>query len=197
MSSGYWHCAIDGQQQGPFSVDQLRDMANRGKVQPNTLVWTDGMADWQPISATPLYQMLAAAPPPPPVSRAPQAAQASSMTATTEGVGFVDAVKICLSKYVDLNGRAVRSEFWYFALFVSIVSITMFLIEGAIGTRGTLSSLVNLALLLPNIAVGVRRLHDTDRSGWWYLIAFVPLVGFLALLFFFCLKGTPGRNRFG
>ena len=194
MSSGNWHCAIDGQQQGPFTVDQLREMANRGAVQPGTLVWTDGMAEWQPISATPLYQMLASSPPP--VTRAAQAQQ-SYPTTTSAGVGFADAVKICLSKYVDFTGRAVRSEYWYFTLFSFLASLVMVIIEGFIGMRGILSTLMNLALILPHLAVGVRRLHDTDRSGWWFLIMFVPLVGIIVLLYFFCQKGTDGRNRFG
>ncbi len=57
--------------------------------------------------------------------------------------------------------------------------------------------LVSLALILPSIAVGVRRLHDTDRAGWWYLLVFVPLIGFIVLIVFWCQQGTQGRNRFG
>ncbi len=188
MSSGFWHCAIDGQQQGPYSVDQLREMAQRGAIRPDTLVWTDGMADWQPINATPLYAALAGGAPAPSAGVAPPMPAAAM--ATAGGVGFVDAVKICMSKYVDFSGRASRSEFWWFFLFTIILSV----LTGWIKYVGPL---VSLAILLPSIAVGVRRLHDTDRAGWWYLLVFVPLIGFIVLIIFWCLKGTPGRNRFG
>ncbi len=192
MSSGYWHCAIDGQQQGPYSVDQLRDMASRGAVRPDTLVWTDGMAEWQPISATPLYAALAGGAPGPASRTAPPMPTTAMAVGGTgaPGVSFVDAVKICLTKYIDFSGRASRSEFWWFFLFCVVANV----LTGWIQYVGPL---VSLALLLPSIAVGVRRLHDTDRAGWWYLLVFVPLIGFIVLIVFWCQQGTQGRNRFG
>jgi uncharacterized membrane protein YhaH (DUF805 family) len=107
---------------------------------------------------------------------------------------FVTAVKTCFAKYVTFKGRAIRSEYWWFALFNVGVSVIAGLIDGS---AHILSTLVDLALLLPGIAVGVRRLHDTDRSGWWWLIVFVPFVGIVVMIVFMCLKGSEGANRFG
>ncbi|MDG4835009.1 MULTISPECIES: DUF805 domain-containing protein [unclassified Micromonospora] len=118
-------------------------------------------------------------------------------------MSFIDAVKSVLSKYVGFTGRARRSEYWWFALFTILVSIVASILDGALGldfegsTTGLIGLVASLALLLPSLAVGVRRLHDTDRTGWWLLIALVPLVGFIVLIVFFVLDSTPGTNRFG
>ena len=109
---------------------------------------------------------------------------------------FGEAIRKCLSDYATFQGRASRSEYWYFFLFVFLVSIAANVIDGAIGTE-VLGILVGLALLLPGIAVAVRRLHDRDKSGWWYLLVFLPLIGAIILLVWFVQRGTPGSNRFG
>ncbi|SCE80988.1 DUF805 domain-containing protein [Micromonospora mirobrigensis] len=117
----------------------------------------------------------------------------------------VDAVKSVFAKYATFGGRARRSEYWWFALFSWVVSILASVLDGAFGTRmgsgpsslGIIGLIVTLALLLPSLAVGVRRLHDTNRSGWWLLIVLVPLVGAIVLLVFFVMEGTRGENRFG
>jgi len=93
-----------------------------------------------------------------------------------------------LKKYADFNGRARRSEYWYFALFSTIISIVLSFVDNA----GTiyLGTIYSLAILIPSFAVGIRRMHDVDKSGWYILIPFYNLV--LA-----CTEGTPGHNRFG
>ena len=197
MAETRWHVAIDGVQHGPLTADEIRA---RGVLPDHALVWTDGMAEWQPVGATPLAGQLTAAPSSAPPPGLPQGGMARpglapTGTATAGGaapmnVGFVDAIKICLAKYIDFSGRAGRPEFWWFMLFGFILSLLT-------GWIDYLGPLVSLALLLPNIAVGVRRLHDTDRTGWWYLIAFVPLIGFIVLIVFWVQRGTEGRNRFG
>lgn len=118
---------------------------------------------------------------------------------------FSTAVKTCLSKYATFSGRAARSEYWWFFLFVVVGSLILQVLElillggfvGPDGDIGIFSSIFSLAVLLPTIAVGVRRLHDRDMSGWWYLLVLIPLIGGLILLFFFVQKGTEGPNRFG
>jgi uncharacterized membrane protein YhaH (DUF805 family) len=193
MADARWHVAIDGTQHGPLTADEIRA---RGALPATALVWTDGMADWQPVAATPLAAMLAAAPAAPAPMGAPSLAPGGPMTGAARGgpapanVGFVDAIKICFAKYIDFSGRASRPEFWWFMLFNVILAV----LTGWIDFVGPL---ISLALLLPNIAVGVRRLHDTDRAGWWYLLAFVPLIGAIVLIVFWAQKGTPGPNRFG
>lgn len=112
-------------------------------------------------------------------------------------MGFSDAVKSALSKYIVFEGRASRAEYWWFILFQIIVSIVTMVLDGLLGTVLILNSLAMLGLLLPSIMVSIRRLHDTDRSGWWLLIVLIPLIGAIVLLVFTLLKGTEGPNRFG
>jgi len=117
-------------------------------------------------------------------------------------VSFVDAIRSCFAQYVGFSGRARRSEYWYFFLFNILVNIVASILDVAIGTNwgsgsGLISLIASLALLLPGLAVAFRRLHDTDRSGWWILIGLIPLVGFIVLLVFFVMDSTPGPNRFG
>jgi uncharacterized membrane protein YhaH (DUF805 family) len=113
-----------------------------------------------------------------------------------------------LRKFADFNGRARRSEYWLFTLFAFIVSVVLSVIGNIVmgppdpsnplaGGGFILQMIWLLILLVPSLAVGVRRLHDTDRSGWWLLISFVPLVGGIVLLVFNVLDGTPGPNKFG
>ncbi len=106
---------------------------------------------------------------------------------------FMTAVK----KYAVFSGRSRRSEYWYFVLFYLLISIGLSLVEGVIGTGGVLGGIFSLALFVPSLAVGVRRLHDTDRSGWWLLIGLIPLIGAIVLIVFFVQEGTAGDNRFG
>ena len=107
-----------------------------------------------------------------------------------------------LKKYADFSGRAPRAEYWWFYLLTVVAYIVAMVLDSIIGAGGAggfglLSIVVMLGLLLPSLAAGVRRLHDTDRSGWWLLIALVPLVGAIVLLVFWVLEGTRGDNRFG
>jgi uncharacterized membrane protein YhaH (DUF805 family) len=112
---------------------------------------------------------------------------------------FSEAISSGFRNYVGFAGRASRSEFWYWMLFSVLVSIAASIIDLGLvsGNTTVLSSIWSLAAFLPSLAVGVRRLHDTDRSGWWWLICFIPLVGIIVLIVFWCLEGTPGPNRFG
>ena len=117
-----------------------------------------------------------------------------------------------LRKYADFQGRARRSEYWLWVLFIVVVSTVLNVLGGAMGggavdptnpmgayssPAGIVSLLFSLATLVPSIAVGVRRLHDTNRSGWWILIGLIPILGWLVLLVFYVLPGTVGPNKFG
>src|SRR4051812_3359841 len=117
-------------------------------------------------------------------------------------MNLVEAVRSVLSKYATFSGRARRAEYWWFVLFQVLVGIVAAILDAALGTgfgsgSGVFSLIVTLALLLPGLAVTVRRLHDTDRSGWWILIGLIPVVGAIVLIVFTVLDGTPGPNRFG
>ena len=108
-----------------------------------------------------------------------------------------------LKKYAVFGGRSRRKEYWYFVLFSLIVSLILSAIDALLGTFssstnvGLLGGIYGLAIIIPSIAVSVRRLHDIDRTGWWVLISLVPVIGTLVLLVFAVLAGTPGQNRFG
>jgi uncharacterized membrane protein YhaH (DUF805 family) len=113
---------------------------------------------------------------------------------------FTQAIASGFQNYVNFNGRAARSEFWYCFLFTVLVSIAAGLIDAALfpaSDVSPVSSLAGLALFLPGLAVSIRRLHDLDRSGWWYLLIFIPLIGLIVLLIWNCTRGTVGPNRFG
>ena len=111
-------------------------------------------------------------------------------------MGFMEAVKSCFRRYVDFQGRSSRSEYWWFILFYIIVYVVLLLAAAVVPILGILALVFVLAIILPSLAVSIRRLHDLDKSGWWILISFVPIIG-LILLYWFCLKGTDGDNRFG
>jgi len=108
-----------------------------------------------------------------------------------------------LKKYAVFDGRARRKEYWFFFLFTIIVSVILAIIDNLTGTYsaqahlGLLGGLYALGTLLPGIGVTIRRLHDTGRTGWWILIAFVPIVGGIILLIFMVLDGNPGENKYG
>ena len=110
---------------------------------------------------------------------------------------------IALKKYATFNGRSNRKEYWYFFLFNFIFAFILGLIDGVTGNinpsfgLGLLGGLYSLAVLIPGIAVGIRRLHDTDRSGWWILIILIPLVGALVYLYFMVSKGDNESNKYG
>lgn len=108
-----------------------------------------------------------------------------------------------LKKYAVFSGRARRKEYWFFVLFNIIISIVLAVIDGVTGSfspeagMGLLGGIYTLAVLIPGIAVSVRRLHDTERSGWWLLIALVPLIGAIVLLVFMAQDSKPGQNQYG
>lgn len=104
-----------------------------------------------------------------------------------------------LKKYAVFTGRATRKEYWMFFLINLVISIVLGLIErNVLGMQSApISSLYSLAVLLPSIGVGIRRLHDTNRSGWWLLIALVPLVGAIVLIVFLATDSLPGENQYG
>ncbi len=103
---------------------------------------------------------------------------------------FGESIKTCFSKYADFEGRATRSEFWWWMLFVFLASAATGIVSEV------LSGVFSLAVLLPNLAAGARRLHDTDRSGWLQLIALIPLIGWI-LLIVWCAQEGKEPNRFG
>jgi uncharacterized membrane protein YhaH (DUF805 family) len=107
-----------------------------------------------------------------------------------------------LKNYVGFSGRARRKEYWMFTLFNLIALVVMSVLDRMLGLAGEagvgiLYTVYALAVLLPSLAVSVRRLHDIDKSGWWMLLVLVPFIGAIVLLVFAVMEGTRGDNRFG
>jgi uncharacterized membrane protein YhaH (DUF805 family) len=109
-----------------------------------------------------------------------------------------------LKRYAEFNGRSRRKEYWMFTLYNSVIFVVLYLaglltmMKGSIAAVFFVLAIVYwLAVLVPSLAVSIRRLHDIDKSGWFLLVGFIPLVGGIVLLIFVCLDGTPGDNRFG
>ncbi|HLK23279.1 MAG TPA: DUF805 domain-containing protein [Caulobacteraceae bacterium] len=119
-------------------------------------------------------------------------------------MNFTQAITSNFRRYVDFNGRSARSEFWWWALFTFLIGCVFALLEIIVGGPTSsmygpvvgLSYLVDLGLFLPGLAVAIRRLHDTNRSGWWYLLV-LTIVGIIPLIIWYATRGTVGDNQYG
>lgn len=184
----------DGTRVGPYDVETLNALLASGQLTPDCLVWTEGWADWRPIAT------VAAVPAP---------------TGGSGSWGPVTAFKtVVLKRYADFEGRASRSEYWWFALAEMLLTLLSALLLGSVAAcamhdssagPGIATALVILLLLLclawlalvvPTLAVTVRRLHDAGYSGWFYLLNFVPYVGGIILFVFMVLPSAP-PNQWG
>jgi uncharacterized membrane protein YhaH (DUF805 family) len=112
-------------------------------------------------------------------------------------MGFGEAVKSVFGKFAVFSGRARRAEYWYFVLLVLIAEIVLLAIDFGIFGMPILIWFLVVGVIVPGLSVTVRRLHDLDKSGWFYLFVFIPLVGPILLLVWMCTPGTPGPNSFG
>jgi uncharacterized membrane protein YhaH (DUF805 family) len=108
-----------------------------------------------------------------------------------------------LKKYAVFAGRSRRSEYWYFVLFYFLIAVGLGIVDMVAGTMsaagdiGLLSGLFAVAMIIPSLSVGVRRLHDIGKSGWWLLIGLIPLVGGIILIVWACRDSQPGANAYG
>lgn len=205
-----WHYAWAGKSEGPVDELVIRDLIRAGRIKADTLVWSGGMADWEradrhfAFAPQPLAPVAPPAGPPAmpagaafggpgyPGAAYPGAAYpgAGSYGAGVSGAAparsFPEAVKVCFQKYITFRGRASRSEYWWFFVFCMLVGFVGGFLEAAMGRDGAvLSGLVSLATFLPSLSVTVRRLHDTDRSGWWvggFYLALIPAGLMIGLL---------------
>lgn len=117
--------------------------------------------------------------------------------AIEENYGFIDWVKKCFRNYANFNGRARRKEYWFFNLAYVIIYVVAILLDSILGSKGILPALVTLGLVIPMIAVQIRRLHDISKSGWWVLISFIPLIGSILLLVWMATDTKPETNQWG
>ncbi len=191
-----WFYVQGGQQNGPIQEPEFKAMFASGKLQADVLVWTEGLGNWTPARDIEDLVPAGMTPPPIPVARSTPPMQAPlwerSQTTTPgnksiSGFGWYLAV---LKNYAVFSGRARRTEYWMFVLFNFIISFVLGFVEGLMGGPGILANIYSLAVLVPAVAGGIRRMHDTDHSGWWLLL---PIVNFV----FACTEGIRGDNRFG
>ncbi|MGE0417902.1 MAG: DUF805 domain-containing protein [Acetobacteraceae bacterium] len=197
-----WFYGDGSDSRGPFSVEQMQALYQTGTITADTLVWRTGMMDWTPLRQSDLAGALSAGSVPPVLPGRPYGNTATGAApGSGAGVGFGEAISRGFSQYAVFSGRAVRSEFWFFQLAIVLMGLVAGALDVILFGRGSeispINTIFSLAVLLPGLGVGVRRLHDTDRSGWWWLIAFVPIAGIITLIVFWCLPGTNGRNRYG
>ncbi len=112
------------------------------------------------------------------------------------------AVSLGFKKYTDFSGRVNRPEFWFWVLFVVLVSVATHLVDNVLGTvstdghAGLFNGLFSLGTLVPSLAIGARRLHDIGRSGWWQFLVFIPIVGIVVLIVWWATKGSGDANSF-
>ena len=113
---------------------------------------------------------------------------------------FVQAIQSGFANYLNFSGRAIRSEYWYWVLFAMLGGLATEIVDSAIfashSSVSPLNGVFDLLIFLPGLGLGIRRLHDINRSGWWILIT-LTLIGVFLLLYWACQRGTPGPNRFG
>ena len=102
----------------------------------------------------------------------------------------------CWQHFLDWQGRARRSEFWYFALYNFIVGVVLGIFGWVVGTQ-IFSDIYGIAVLIPGICVGIRRMHDIGKSGWWILITLIPLIGWIWYIILCCQDSQPGTNQWG
>lgn len=181
-----WQYAWNGEKLGPESPERMQDLIRAGRVKADTLVWSDGMVDWEPagqhftFAAAPGAGVGAGASVGASVGAGPASAAGvtpgSRAGARVPGIDpdvappltFAEAIKTCFRKYATFRGRASRSEYWYFTLFLLLAGTVLSVLETAMGQDGqVLGGIFSLVTFLPSISATVRRLHDTDRSGWW------------------------------
>jgi uncharacterized membrane protein YhaH (DUF805 family) len=111
---------------------------------------------------------------------------------------LINAFKlVVLERYAQFEGRAGRAEYWWYFLAQFLLLLVLAILAGAADVFYVLYALVGLALFIPSLAVAIRRLHDTSRSGWWVLIGFVPFVGWIILIVLLAAQPTPGPNEYG
>lgn len=173
----------DGSRVGPFDVETLNTMLADGQLEPTCQVWTEGQADWAPISTV-------ATVPTPPASPAAPAVPPTPAAGTPAQWDLISAFRsVVFERYATFSGRASRAEYWWYFL-------ASFLVGMVLGMIPLVGWLLSLAFIIPGLAVCVRRLHDAGHSGWCVLLSLIPLVGGIILLVFLLQASAPA-NKWG
>lgn len=201
-----WYYAVGDDRQGPVAATEVERLIAARRISGDTLVWREGLDGWEPAMRH--FSFAAAAPPPlnsatppPPIPAGPSV---SDPNIGTDGLyigapsrEFVEAAKICLTKYATFSGRASRSEFWFFYLFWNILVFVAQMVDLAIIFALVtaevpfffpfLTTIAVFGMILPQLAVSWRRLHDIDRTGWWLGGAMIATFLFYAVIVAFAV----------
>ena len=199
MSEKIWYYADGEEPRGVFSNLDLKNLIASGKINDSTLVWRDGMEEWQPLKTA--FKNIESTPPKRQAPRVPEQKDVAETSGTMvvgevgPSRGFTESVEICFKKAFVFSGRASRSEYWYFFLFYMLVLFAAFFIEFEIPYATTI---VVSVFLIPILAVQVRRMHDVKRSGWWAGTAFLlNLFNYLSTKFLFSESMTLADYDWG
>jgi uncharacterized membrane protein YhaH (DUF805 family) len=186
MSAKYFY-TIRGVRQDPATIDELKSLATRQELKRSDLLWTEGMSAWQRAGLTPaIFEGL-----PPDLDPAEQTTSPPPLPENAQNSPNTWGLYLqALKKYTEINGRATRREFWTFFLVSIAIEFVLGCIEGLLDIPGIVSGLYSFAVLMPMITAGVRRMHDTGRSGWWVLLPIGNII-------FWVEEGNPGPNKFG
>lgn len=187
-----WYYAVEGTSVGPVNQSEFDRLVSTGAIRRDTLVWQEGMEDWLPYGRADETGADDALPPRMPADPADDPARADANT-------FLGALKDSFARYVDFKTRSTRSQYWWWTLWMILLGIGTTMIDAMLlmGDIGPVNLLLTLATFLPSIAVSIRRLHDIGRSGWWLLLAFIPLIGWIVLIVFACTKTREEPNQWG
>ncbi|MCX7566558.1 DUF805 domain-containing protein [Sulfitobacter sp. F26169L] len=188
-----WYYAVEGTSHGPVNQAEFERLVSAGTIRSDTLVWQEGMEDWLPYNrAGAASEGAAPMQPRMPVSEAHDPAREDANT-------FVGALKDGFARYVDFKTRSTRSQFWWWTLWSIIISMVSTAVDFSIGAgdSGPVGLLTSLAMFIPSIAVACRRLHDIGRTGWWQLLMFIPLIGWIVLIVFYCTRTQEEANQWG
>lgn len=191
-----WHYAVGSSRLGSYSTSQMRALIEAGTIGPETLVWSDGLIRWTRADAMHLmlypWQPLAATAPPPGQPGGPAPSR-----------GFVEAINYCFSNCFTFSGRASRSEYWFFVLFmvlgytVAMIKDVAFGLWSAEAGIGLVSGIFTLVIAIPFLAVLSRRLHDASWSFRWFLPCAITGVGMFFIVMLTLVPPEPRSNRFG
>lgn len=246
-----WYYVANDTRVGPLDHEKLLALVANSQLKPETLVWAEGMENWETAKnhfafctvppEVPTKYVNAGITEPTTLALSSRVAVTLNPAATDLGVdglyihapsrGFKEAIQVCFGRYATFSGRASRSEYWYFVLFAILISLVTSVLDvvmfgESFENYGLIYNIGNLILFIPNAAVSWRRLHDTDRTGWWigapilallasffliFMLSFdtytvnfwLGLIGIsfmvylCMLLIFMCLRGNVKANRFG
>ena len=191
-----WYYANNGVEQGPITREDFAALVRSGTVGPDTLVWTNTLSQWEPAH----LHVDGLASPRPAIPTAGADAYPATGRDYQRQSGLGDAFRQFFNRYLQFGGRSNRGEFWFWQLDTILISLALGFVDGllfGVNSAGILSGLWGLAVFIPTLSLTARRLHDIDKSGWWQLLMFLPIIGWIILLVWVCRRPDPAPNRFG